>query len=84
MGWSLPLVIGGIIGAIIVIIINTFCERALKRRAIEKGWAYHGFETGKFVWINEDAEYVINGVDESSGNDKPSVFSMKGISVKKD
>jgi len=83
MGWIIPFVVGGIIGAIIIIIVNMICERALKQRAIEKGWAYHGSETGKFVWLNEDADYVINGVSESS-DDKPAIFSMKGINVKKD
>ena len=81
MGISLYIA-GGIIGGIlIVIIINMYCEKALRLRAIEKGWAYHDSNNGKFVWINEDAEYVINGVSHTSNDEKPSVFRLKGIMV---
>ena len=84
MGWGIPLIIGVIIGAIIIIIFNVVCEKALKRRAIEKGWGHHSMEEGKFVWDNDDAEYVINGVSNSSDDEKPSVYNLKGIRVKKD
>lgn len=86
MDWGISLIAGIVIGAIIIIIINVFCEKALKRRAIEKGWGYHSLDTGKFVWDNDDAEYVINGVSDFSDDEKPStsVYSLKGIKIKKD
>lgn len=78
MSGSFLFLLGLVIGVVSVIAINILCERLVRRRAVEKGWAEYNPENGKFCWLDMDAHYVFQGFFHFPVQDSPMrVLKMK-------